>query len=53
MTRTAKMVTLCIIQWLGRKSLAQLRITFCTYVTSPEANKDEGLCGEAARRSAA
>jgi hypothetical protein len=30
-----------------------LRITYRAYVTSPEANKDEGLCGEAARRSAA
>jgi hypothetical protein len=28
-------------------------ITYRAYVTSPEANKDEGLCGEAARRSAA
>ena len=31
----------------------KLRITCCAYVTSPEANKDEGLCGGAARRSAA
>ena len=28
-------------------------ITCCAYVTSPEANGAEGLCGEAARRSAA
>jgi hypothetical protein len=32
---------------------AQLPITCRAYVTSPEANKDEGLCGGAARRSAA
>ena len=30
-----------------------MHITCCAYVTSPEANKDEGLCGIAARRSAA
>jgi hypothetical protein len=32
---------------------AQLRITYRAYVTSPEANRAEGLCGGAARRSAA
>jgi hypothetical protein len=30
-----------------------LRITSCTYVTSPEAEGAEGPCGGAARRSAA
>jgi hypothetical protein len=29
-----------------------LRITFCTYVTGPEANGAEGPCGDEARRSA-
>ena len=39
--------------YTSRNSLAQLRITDRGYVTSPETNKDEGLCGGAARRSAA
>ena len=39
---------------LGDESqFAQLRITYRAYVTSPKANRAEGLCGEAARRSAA
>ncbi len=33
-------------------SMAQLRITYRTYVTGPEANGAEGPCGDEARRSA-
>ena len=33
--------------------MAQWHITYRAYVTSPEANRAEGLCGGAARRSAA
>ena len=32
--------------------IAQWRITYCSYVTGPEANGAEGPCGDEARRSA-
>ena len=41
------------LHYASQIKYSQLRITCRAYVTSPEANRAEGLCGGAARRSAA